>query len=96
MAAADGLTVVEAIARYWRHAKAHYVKAGRPTGEQHGIKSALRFVRELYGDTPAADFSPIALKAVRPAWSTPGSPAVASTNKSVASSACSAGSAVSS
>jgi integrase len=65
LAESDGLTVVEAIARYWRHAKAHYVKNGRPTGEQHGIRSALRFVRELYGDTPAAEFSPIALKAVR-------------------------------
>lgn len=62
---ADGLTVVEAIARYWRHATAHYVKAGRPTGEQPGIRSALRFLKELYGDTQAADFSPIALKAVR-------------------------------
>jgi len=62
---ADGLTVVEAIARYWRHVKVHYVKAGRPTGEQHGIRSALRFIKELYGDTPAADFSPIGLKAIR-------------------------------
>lgn len=62
---ADGLTVVEAIARYWRHARQHYVKAGRPTGEQHGIKSALRFLKQLYGDTPAAEFSPIGLKAVR-------------------------------
>jgi integrase len=63
--AGDGLTIVEAIARYWRHAKAYYVKNGRPTAEQACIRAALRFVIEFYADTPAAEFSPVSLKAVR-------------------------------
>ena len=63
--AGDGLTIVEAIARYWRHAKQYYVKNGRPTAEQACIRAALRFVIALYADTPAAEFSPVSLKAVR-------------------------------
>jgi len=61
----DGLTVVELMARYRHHVRQHYVKAGKPTGEQGAIRSALRFIRELYGNTPAAEFSPIGLKATR-------------------------------
>ena len=49
----------------WRHAEAYYVKDGRPTSEQSCIRGALRFVRRLYGHTPARDFTPAALKAVR-------------------------------
>jgi integrase len=61
----DGLTVVEAIARYWQHARGYYVKHGRATGEQDGIRSALRFLKELYGNRSAAEYSPLGLKAVR-------------------------------
>jgi integrase len=59
------LTIVELITYFWRFAKRHYVKNGRPTDEQASIKMALRFVKELYSDTPAAQFGPLALKAVR-------------------------------
>lgn len=62
---ADELTVVEAIARYWGHAKGHYRKNGKPTSEQAGIKASLRFLKVLYGQTPAREFTPVALKAVR-------------------------------
>lgn len=62
---ADSLTTIEAIARYWQHVRRHYVKNGKPTSEQHGIRSALRFVKNLYGHTPAAEFSPLAIRAVR-------------------------------
>ena len=31
----DGITIVETIARYWQH-RQHYVKNGKPTGEQAG------------------------------------------------------------
>ncbi|MCA9240209.1 MAG: tyrosine-type recombinase/integrase [Planctomycetales bacterium] len=61
----DGLTMVELIAHYWRHVKVRYVKDGRATGEQAAIKAALRFVKQLYHDTPARNFGPLALKAVR-------------------------------
>ena len=43
----------------------YYVKDGRPTSEQDNIRQALRFLRRLYGHTPARDFGPLALKAVR-------------------------------
>ena len=42
------LTILEAIARYWRHVRGYYRKNGRPTGEQAGIRSALRVLRKLY------------------------------------------------
>lgn len=61
------LTVTELIARYWRFAKTYYVKDDKPTSEVHVIKLALRFVRRLYGATPAREFSPKKLKAVREA-----------------------------
>jgi hypothetical protein len=59
------LTVAELIRAYWRHVTQYYVKHGEKTGEQHCMKSALRFVRRLYGNTQAIKFGPIALKAVR-------------------------------
>jgi hypothetical protein len=55
------------VARYWRSAKTYYVKGGEPTSETHAIKLALRFVRRPYGGTPAAEFTPKKLKAVREA-----------------------------
>ncbi len=61
------LTVTELIAQYWRFAKGYYVKGGQPTSEIHSIKLALKFVRRLYGSTPAAEFAPKKLKAVREA-----------------------------
>jgi integrase len=44
-----------------------YVKEGKPTSEQATIRYALRYLRDLYGHTPAKDFGPLALKAVRQA-----------------------------
>jgi integrase len=61
----DGILIVELIARYWRFAKGYYVKRGKPTDEQAGIRGSLRPLKEMYGDTPAAEFSPLGLKAVR-------------------------------
>jgi integrase len=61
------LTVVELTAAYWRHVQSYYVKDGRPTSEQDTIVHALRFVKRLYGTTPANAFGPLALKTVRQA-----------------------------
>jgi len=61
------LTINHLILAYWKHAESYYVKNGDATSEQHAIRSALSFVRRLYGSTPAADFSPSGLKAVRQA-----------------------------
>ena len=61
----EQLSVAELCVRYLQFVRTRYVKDGRPTGEQCAIKSALRFVRELYSRRPAAEFGPLALKAVR-------------------------------
>ncbi len=60
-----GLTITEAIDHYRRHVQEYYVKNGRPTSEQTCIRTAVGFIKRLYGSTPAAQFSPVALKAVR-------------------------------
>lgn len=59
------LTVSELILEYWGHVQDYYRKNGRPTSQVEQIKHALRPLRQLYGSTPASDFGPLALKAVR-------------------------------
>jgi integrase len=60
------VTVNEVILAFWRWAEAHYRRAdGTPTNELGEFRYAFRPLRELYGPTPAADFSPLKLKAVR-------------------------------
>jgi integrase len=62
----DGLTVNEVLLAYLGHAERHYRGPdGNPTGEVAAVKRVLRHVRELYGHTPAREFGPLALKAVR-------------------------------
>lgn len=62
---ATDLTVTELIAAYWNHAKSYYVKNGKPTDTQAGIKVALRLLHQLYGHTPASEFGPLALKSLQ-------------------------------
>jgi hypothetical protein len=60
------LTVAELLLRFWGHAKAYYRLAdGSPSRELEHYQLALRPVLELYGPTPAGEFGPLALKAVR-------------------------------
>ncbi len=62
----SGLKVVELVQSYWRHVRGYYRRPdGTPGAEQDNIKLALRPLRQLYGFTPAADFGPVALKAIR-------------------------------
>lgn len=61
------LTITEVIARYREFAQEYYSKDGKPTKELADMKYALRPLRELYGSTPAAEFGPLKLKAVRQA-----------------------------
>src|SRR5262245_40183401 len=64
--AAGDLTVNELILAFWPHAERHYPHPdGAPTTELSCLRSALRPLRQLYGRTPAKDFGPLALKAVR-------------------------------
>jgi integrase len=61
-----GPTVAEVVLAFWIHAQAYYRKPdGTLTGEQDNIKLSLRPLRKLYGLTPAREFGPLGLKAVR-------------------------------
>jgi integrase len=61
-----GLTVNELAWAFWQHAEQHYRRPdGTPTDEIHCLRAALRPLKALYGHTPAKDFGPLALKAVR-------------------------------
>jgi integrase len=58
--------VNELILAYWRHVEQHYRRPdGTPTSEQNEYRLVLRAVKAAYGHTAAADFGPLALKAVR-------------------------------
>ena len=60
------LTVNEVLLAYVNHAEQHYRgHDNQPTDELRHVKAVCRHVRELYGHTPAAEFGPLALKAVR-------------------------------
>jgi len=59
------ITVDQLITAYWKHATVYYVKNGRATDEQSAIRQAFRPLHDLFGHTRAADFGPLALKAVR-------------------------------
>jgi hypothetical protein len=50
---------------FLEHAKSHSTKAGKATSEICILKSCMRPLNDLYGRTPAAEFGPLALKAVR-------------------------------
>jgi hypothetical protein len=69
-------TVNELILAFWRHAEQHYRRDdGTPTNELRDYKSSLRPLRELYSPTPAAEYSPLKLKAVRQPPRLQGNPA---------------------
>jgi integrase len=62
------LTIDELLVAFWKHAEGHYRKPdGSPSGELENLKLALRPLRRLYGQTPAREFGPVALRAVREA-----------------------------
>lgn len=64
----QNVTVSEIIAGYWEHAQQYYRRAdGTQTDEVASIRKALRPLRSLYAASPAAEFGPLALKAVRDA-----------------------------
>jgi hypothetical protein len=61
----DPTSVNDLCAAYWRFCKTYYVKNGKPTDEQAGVRASIRHLRKRYGKTLAADFGPLALEAVR-------------------------------
>jgi integrase len=63
--AGSDLRICELIAAYFSHAESRYRKNGQATSQVDLVKSAMGPLRRLYGDVPAKDFGPKALKAVR-------------------------------
>jgi integrase len=61
----NGITIVEILVDYLHFADAYYRKDGNPTGEIGCIKSSLRYLKNIYGQLPAQQFTPVFLKAVR-------------------------------
>lgn len=60
------VSVNELLLGFLVHADKHYRRAdGTPTNELPQFRQTFRLVRELYGFTPAREFGPKALKAVR-------------------------------
>jgi integrase len=64
-APASDLTINELVLRYVEYCDGYYRKNGQTTSEAQQIRLSMRPVRQLYGDTLAAAFGPLALKAVR-------------------------------
>lgn len=63
-----GPTVLEIMRAYKAHAETYYRKRdGSQTSEYGGVCHALKPLCRLYGETPAAEFGPIALEVVRAA-----------------------------
>ena len=65
--AADSFTIVELSDKYWQRCKQYYIKNGQPTGEQAGVKAALKYLNEIYAMTLVRDFGPLCLETVRDA-----------------------------
>jgi len=60
------ITVNEVLLAYLVHAQQHYrTEDGSESDEIRHLKTVCRYARELYGTTPAIQFGPLALKAVR-------------------------------
>ncbi|WP_428937797.1 tyrosine-type recombinase/integrase [Fontivita pretiosa] len=60
------LTVAELLARFFAWAISHYCPGGaEPDYEIQKYRRATRHLRQLYGDTRACEFGPLALQAVR-------------------------------
>ena len=59
------ITVTELIAAHWRFAQGYYQKNGSKNVELVKLRIIARPLRRIYGRTPAAEFGPLRLKAIR-------------------------------
>jgi integrase len=64
-AATSELSINELLNAFRVFAEGNYVKDGKPTQELSEMKWAAQPLRALYGHTPATEFGPLSLKAVR-------------------------------
>src|SRR5215471_13144300 len=63
--APSDLSVNELVLAYWEFAEAFYGFKHSRKGTSFNIRDVLSLLKNLYGDTRAADFGPLALKACR-------------------------------
>ncbi len=61
----NALSMSQLLNEYRKFARGYYVKNGQATDTIHGIRAMLKLVRKHYGHTLAADFGPLALKALQ-------------------------------
>lgn len=61
----QAISVAELLVAFLRHAKVHYVRDGKQTGEYRAFVIALRPVKRLYAEHAVDVFGPLALKTVR-------------------------------
>jgi integrase len=64
-AAPDGPIVAELVIAFLAHARKHYVKDGRPTGEHVNFELALEPLGRLYDSAPTSEILPAHIRAVR-------------------------------
>jgi integrase len=65
-AAPGDLTINELILAFWKHAEVYYRRPdGTHTNELDEFRLSFRPLKALYGSTPAKEFGPLRLKAVR-------------------------------
>jgi hypothetical protein len=64
-----GFTVAELLVAYLDYAERHDRNPnGEPISEIYEVKIVLRAIRELYADTPVAQFGPLCVKTDRQRW----------------------------
>ena len=61
----DQPNINELVLAYWSHCQTYYVKNGKTTGELENIRTAMRPLVRLYGESAAEAFTPQRLRAVR-------------------------------
>ncbi len=61
----NDITVAEVINAFRKWAQRYYIKDGQSTGTWENYKPVLRLLRRLYGNTPAVEFGPLALKSIQ-------------------------------
>ena len=60
------ILVKEMLARFWLHAEKHYVRSnGRASSELGNYQVVIKFLKQLYADTNACEFGPMALRVIR-------------------------------
>ena len=60
-----GISMAELLNQYRKYAEGYYVKNGKLTATIYGIRAVLKLIRQSYRDAQAADFGPLALKALQ-------------------------------